>query len=93
MNTRSGRVALRLLCTALACAVIAGCAAPGDARRASVQRMYVFECGQSRTPDVSRWSPGVDVGKPREFSDNCYLIQHAKGLMLWDSGMSDSIAD
>jgi glyoxylase-like metal-dependent hydrolase (beta-lactamase superfamily II) len=57
-----------------------------------VQRMYVLNCGESRTNDVSMWSPGIDVGKSREFSDNCYLIRHGKDLMLWDTGMSDAIA-
>jgi glyoxylase-like metal-dependent hydrolase (beta-lactamase superfamily II) len=59
----------------------------------SVQRMYVLNCGESRTNDVSMWSPGIDVGKSRDFSDNCYLIRHGKDLMLWDTGMSDAIAD
>ena len=58
-----------------------------------VQRMYVLNCGESRTHDVSMWSPGIDVGKSRDFSDNCYLIRHGKDLMLWDTGMSDAIAD
>ena len=55
--------------------------------------MYVLECGESRTDDVSLWSPGVDVGVAREFSDNCYLIKHGKDWLLWDSGMFDGIAD
>ena len=58
-----------------------------------VQRMYVLYCGESDTKDVSVWSPGVDVGKPREFSDSCYLIRHDKGWMLWESGISDAVAD
>jgi len=58
-----------------------------------VQRMYVFDCGINQTKDLSRWSPGVNIGVAFEFSDNCYLIQHAKGLMLWDSGLSDRIAE
>jgi N-acyl homoserine lactone hydrolase len=58
-----------------------------------VQRMYVLNCGESRTNDVSMWSPGIDVGKSRDFSDNCYLIRHGKDLMIWDTGMSDAIAD
>jgi glyoxylase-like metal-dependent hydrolase (beta-lactamase superfamily II) len=62
--------------------------------RGGVQRVYVFYCGESRTQDVSaNWSPGVDVGQPLEFSNNCYLIRHDKGLLLWDTGMSDAIAD
>ena len=55
--------------------------------------MYVLYCGESTTKDVSaNWSPGVNVGVARDFSDNCYLIKHAKGWLLWDSGMSDTIA-
>ena len=59
---------------------------------ASVERMYVMSCGESRTDDVSSWSPGVNVGQPRVFSNHCYLIRHAKGWMLWDTGNSDAIA-
>ena len=57
-----------------------------------VERMYVLSCGENRTSDVSPWSPGVNVGQPRVFSNNCYLIKHAKGWMLWDTGDPDSIA-
>ena len=74
-------------------AVVVGGADTSGAAAATVDRMYVLECGQSMTKDVSaNWSPGVDVGVAREFSDNCYLIQHGDRLMLWDSGMSDAIA-
>jgi glyoxylase-like metal-dependent hydrolase (beta-lactamase superfamily II) len=74
--------------------VVAGIVDAADRADAVVTRMYVFECGESRTPDVSaNWSPGVNVGVAREFSDNCYLIQHGDRLFLWDSGLSDSIAD
>ena len=59
----------------------------------TVDRMYVLQCGESKTPDVSKnWSPGVNVGVAREFSDSCYLIKHGDSLFLWDSGMSDAIA-
>jgi N-acyl homoserine lactone hydrolase len=72
---------------------LTGCAqGPLDGRATGVQRMYVFDCGVAQIPDVSPWSPGVNVGKPAVFSDNCYLIVHDKDLMLWDSGYSDTIA-
>ena len=58
-----------------------------------VQRLYVLSCGESETKDVSAWSPGVDVGQARSFSDSCYLIRHAQGLLLWESGVSDTIAN
>lgn len=78
------------------CVVLLGVAAAslgGPVFAAAVDRMYVLECGESRTSDVSNWSPGVNVGVAREFSDNCYLIRHGKYWLLWDSGMSDAIAD
>jgi N-acyl homoserine lactone hydrolase len=70
-----------------------GVAYAADGTKGTVDRMYVLECGESMTKDVSaNWSPGVDVGVAREFSDNCYLIQHGDRLLLWDSGMPDAIA-
>jgi N-acyl homoserine lactone hydrolase len=32
------------------------------------------------------------VGKSMDFADNCYLIKHAQGWMLWDTGVTDAIA-
>ena len=57
-----------------------------------IERMYVLDCGVNQAKDQSRWSPGVNEGKPIEFSDNCYLIRHAKGLLLWDTGITDAVA-
>lgn len=57
-----------------------------------VQRLYVLNCGENDTKDVSVWSPGVDVGQPRTFSDSCYLIRHGKDMLLWETGVSDTIA-
>ena len=59
---------------------------------AGVQQLYVLDCGQNVGKDQSRWSPGVNEGKPIEFSDNCYLIRHDKGLLLWDTGVPDAVA-
>jgi N-acyl homoserine lactone hydrolase len=71
--------------------LIAACAVPPE-RTASVERMYVIDCGENRTNDVSRWTPGVNVGQPGAFGNHCYLIRHAKGTMLWDSGNPDRLA-
>jgi len=59
---------------------------------ADVQRLYVLDCGRNVGRDQARWSPGVNEGKPIEFSDNCYLIRHDKGLLLWDTGVPDAVA-
>ena len=64
----------------------------GNVELGSVQRMYVFNCGEITIKDISHWSPGVNPGKQFEFSNHCYLIRHAKGWMLWDSGYSDAVA-
>ena len=57
-----------------------------------VQRLYVLDCGRNLGRDQARWSPGVNEGRAIEFSDNCYLIRHAKGLLLWDTGVPDAVA-
>jgi len=61
--------------------------------RGTVQKLYVLDCGDSETKDLSIWSPGYNVGKAWKFSDSCYLIRHAQGWMLWESGISDAIAE
>src|SRR5207249_9772855 len=62
------------------------------AANAGIEKLYVLDCGQNIGKDQSRWSPGVNEGKSIEFSDNCYLIRHAKGLLLWDTGIPDAVA-
>ena len=59
---------------------------------ASVERMYVINCGENHVKDVSLWTPGVNVEKPHVFGNHCYLVRHAQGWMLWDSGNADRIA-
>jgi N-acyl homoserine lactone hydrolase len=58
-----------------------------------VERLYILNCGEGVAGDISRWSPGVNVGKSQPFVDNCYLIKHAKGWFVWDTGIADGIAD
>lgn len=73
-------------------AIGAACAAP-HATPGTAERLWIFDVGELHASDVSAWSPGVDVGKPWVFADHCYLIRHAKGLLLWDTGYSDRIAE
>jgi N-acyl homoserine lactone hydrolase len=79
----------KLLC--ISAMLLAGCAGTGD-RPASVERMYVISCGENHVKDLSRWTTPADAGKPWVFSDYCYLIKHAKGWMLWDTGNPDRLA-
>lgn len=58
-----------------------------------IERLYILNCGEGVAGDISRWSPGANVGKTMDFVDNCYLIKHAQGWLLWDTGVTDAIAD
>jgi N-acyl homoserine lactone hydrolase len=60
--------------------------------RPGLERLYILNCGEGVAGDISRWSPGVNEGKSMDFVDNCYLIKHAQGWMLWDTGVADAIA-
>ena len=60
--------------------------------RSGADKLYILDCGEGVAGDISRWSPGVDVGKSMDFVDNCYLIHHAQGWLLWDTGVTDAIA-
>jgi glyoxylase-like metal-dependent hydrolase (beta-lactamase superfamily II) len=80
-----------VLLTALLCAAPVAIPTPSGAQ-GGIERLYVLDCGQNVGRDQARWSPGVNEGKPMEFSDNCYLIRHAKGLLLWDTGVPDAVA-
>ena len=69
-------------------------AAPAAAqdKAGTIERLYVMECGQGRAPDQGRWSPGVNDGKPFDMVTNCYLIRHAQGWMIWETGVGDTFA-
>src|SRR6201989_291585 len=66
--------------------------AAAQSAKPGVEKLYILNCGEGVAGDISRWSPGVNVGKSMDFVDNCYLIKHAKGWFLWDTGLADAIA-
>ncbi len=76
--------------------LVAGLFLPGTIRAQSTaktaDRLYVLDCGQGHAPDESRWTVGVNVGKPIDISVNCYLIHHGDEYFLWDTGISDAVA-
>src|SRR5215216_3287959 len=67
-------------------------AAASAQTKSGVDKLYILNCGEGVSGDISRWSPGVNVGKSMDFVDNCYLIHHTQGWLLWDTGVADSIA-
>jgi glyoxylase-like metal-dependent hydrolase (beta-lactamase superfamily II) len=67
-------------------------AAHAEDKKPGVEKLYILNCGEGVAGDISRWSPGVDEGKSKEFVDNCYLIKHTQGWFLWDTGITDAVA-
>jgi len=88
----TNRFAGRLTAALFAAALFAAAGASPAAAQ-GLKRLYVFDCGRQMVKDISRWTPDMNVGQPAEFSNNCYLIQHEKGMMIWDTGVPDSIAE
>jgi glyoxylase-like metal-dependent hydrolase (beta-lactamase superfamily II) len=72
--------------------VLASDATLAQAGKGGVEKLYVLNCGEGVAGDISRWSPGINEGKSMDFVDNCYLIKHAQGWFLWDTGVADAIA-
>lgn len=60
--------------------------------KAGIEKLYILNCGEGVAGDISRWSPGVNEGKSMPFVDNCYLIKHSQGWMIWDTGLTDALA-
>ena len=68
-------------------------AAPASAQtKSGVDKLYILNCGEGHVIDISRWSPGVNVGMPMDMAENCYLMPHTQGWLLWDTGVADAIA-
>lgn len=83
---------LRTIAYLLPALLLSGCAGTTD-RPAGVEKMYVLYCGEGTAPDKSRWTPGVKENekKPITLSNSCYLIKHAKGWMIWETGYAESL--
>lgn len=88
------RLGLMVTGLAVVLSLLQACSPPivSQAPPSGVQRLYILNCGEGVAGDISRWSPGVNVGKSMPFADSCYLIKHAQGWMLWDTGLADSVA-
>ncbi|WP_094892057.1 N-acyl homoserine lactonase family protein [Bradyrhizobium amphicarpaeae] len=71
---------------------LSGQAALAQSDKSGVEKLYVLNCGEGTAGDISRWTPGLNEGKTMDFVDTCYLIRHAKGWFLWDTGIADSVA-
>jgi len=57
-------------------------------------RLYAIDCGRIRVSDMSAFSDTGELdGKPATVVDSCFLVRHPKGTLLWDTGLSDRLAE
>lgn len=92
-TTRVDEIAMKIMLSFAATMFIAAFATGGVADTNGLKRMYVLDCGRLTAKDQSRWTPGINVGQPRELSNNCYLLQHERGTLLWETGVPDSVVE
>ena len=50
-------------------------------------KLYLFDCGSLAVPDVTEFGLKPDETPVRELFVPCYLIEHDKGKLLWDTGL------
>ena len=57
-------------------------------------RVYTLDCGRATAADAGFLSDtGEYDGKPLSVADPCFLVRHPKGILLWDTGLSDKMAE
>src|SRR3981081_1252316 len=70
---------------------------PGPVRAANPikdLRLYAIECGRIDVKDLGPFADtGEYDGKPGTLTVSCFLIRHPKGTLLWDTGLSDKLAE
>ena len=55
------------ICLAALAALSIFAAAAQAQTSSGVDKLYILNCGEGVAGDISRWSPGVDVGKSMDF--------------------------
>ena len=77
---------IRIILTAILVFVLAACATEHTTPPSGL-RLYVFNCGTIDVLDISVFQPGIGKGERKTLTDSCYLIVHAKGTLMWDTGL------
>ena len=55
-------------------------------------KLYVFDCGRIRLPNIEAFNLQETDTNVRELSAPCYVVDHAKGQLLWDAGLPSEVA-
>ena len=55
-------------------------------------KLFVFDCGRIRLPNIEAFNLQETDTDVRELSAPCYVVDHAKGQLLWDAGLPSEVA-
>ncbi|MDY0874325.1 N-acyl homoserine lactonase family protein [Dongia rigui] len=67
---------------------LAGTLAAAQAASAAEVKLWRLDCGTIKVKDLSSFSDTYQyAGKQRTLTDSCYVIQHDKDYMIWDTGL------
>lgn len=83
---------LSLLFSIVAIFVFNQCYAQGQENQPIQIKLYAIDCGRIGVSNFSGFSDTDDYDhKSVQLADPCFLIVHPKGILLWDTGLSDSL--
>jgi len=88
LNLQLKKISLKTPAVAALALLISACSTSPQKQPLS---LHVFDCGKIEVRDESLFSPGVNKGKTKQMVDSCYLIQHEKGSLIWDTGLNDAL--
>ena len=66
--------------------------APMASSDATGPKLYVFDCGRIRLPNVEAFNLKETDTAVRELSAPCHAVDHPKGQLLWDAGLPSELA-
>ena len=86
---------IRTMCASLCALLAAGCASANQESRTAAPtiRLYALDCGRLTTTNADAFADdGAYAGVARDLVVPCYLIRHADGDLIWDTGLPESLA-
>jgi glyoxylase-like metal-dependent hydrolase (beta-lactamase superfamily II) len=90
----SFKAQLHSVCLSLLTAVALSGMSSRAAEPVQEVRLYTLDCGHVDVKDLGWFSDtGEYDGKPGSFAVPCFVIRHPKGTLLWDTGLSDKLAE
>lgn len=61
---------------------------------AATVRLYALDCGRLEFKDMGFFADtGEYDGTPGKLFASCFVIRHPKGVLVWDTGLGDKIAE